>query len=113
MFGTAISEACDQTLRQGCEMSPSEKIEMTSSEGIAQQFYSPWEGDSAISSWNDAIAAITEICKLCDAENVNIRTLAWRGQADSSWSLHSSLYRHLNTEKEWGKPPRGRTSAEV
>ncbi|WP_180806199.1 FRG domain-containing protein [Actinomyces oris] len=86
-------------------MSPSEKIEMTSSEGIAQQFYSPWEGDSAISSWNDAIAAITEICKLCDAENVNIRTLAWRGQADSSWSLHSSLYRHLNTEKEWGKPP--------
>ena len=94
-------------------MSSSEKIEMTSSEGIAQQFYSPWEGDSAISSWNDAIAAITEICKLCDAENVNIRTLAWRGQADSSWSLHSSLYRHLNTEKEWGKPPRGRTSAEV
>jgi len=55
----------------------------------ASSFFGPWEG-SVISSWQDAIASIEEVV----AKSGN-RTLAWRGQVDADWRLHSSLYRRL------------------
>src|SRR5699024_12793016 len=55
----------------------------------ASSLFGPWEG-SVISSWQDAIASIEEVV----AKSGN-RTLAWRGQVDADWRLHSSLYRRL------------------
>ena len=62
----------------------------------ASEFYSPWEGDEAAASWDEVLAAITRICEISGN-----RALAWRGQANSAWSLHSSLYRHLCAAKTW------------
>lgn len=55
----------------------------------ANEFFGPWEGEP-LESWSDAQRAIEEII-----DKVGDRTMAWRGQVDASWSLHSGLYRRL------------------
>lgn len=53
-------------------------------------FFSPWEGEP-VTSWADATRAIEEVLDKAGSA----REMAWRGQADASWGLHSSLYRKL------------------
>lgn len=58
----------------------------------ADRFFEDKEGRiSHIQEWFERVAKL-ETKRQAAAGN---RTFVWRGQADASWSLHSSLYRHL------------------
>lgn len=52
-------------------------------------FFGPWEGDP-ITSWAEATAAIEDVLN-----KVGRRRMAWRGQVNAAWCLHSSLYRRI------------------
>lgn len=63
---------------------------MTSSPGDA--FFGPWE--KSVSRWTEALDSINKIVEVATPD----RTMAWRGVHDASYSLHSSLYRRLNSQ---------------
>lgn len=52
-------------------------------------FFGPWEGDP-ITSWDEAMAAIEDVLN-----KVGWRRMAWRGQVNAAWCLHSGLYRRV------------------
>lgn len=55
----------------------------------ADDFFGPWEG-ARITSWGGAVRAVEEVINQAGS-----RTLAWRGQVNADWNLHSGLYRRL------------------
>ena len=60
-------------------------------------FFSPWEQE--VHKWTHAQTWINRII----GWSTETRELAWRGVVDASWSLHSSLYRHIQSSV--GKAP--------
>lgn len=60
-----------------------------------EDFWSPLEEE--IKNFRDLEKYLTAIHKKWSSRD---RTFAWRGQVDSSWPLHSSLYRRLS----WTRP---------
>ncbi|WP_215802561.1 FRG domain-containing protein [Rathayibacter toxicus] len=63
----------------------------------AEAFFEPWE--KSANSWTSSQAAIKNVLDL----GTDRRDLAWRGVANSSYALHSSLYRRFMTAN--GVPP--------
>lgn len=61
-------------------------------------FFGPWEG-TPISSWAEALAEIEAVL----ARTGQRRTVAWRGQVNARWSLHSGLYRRLLDARQPGQ----------
>lgn len=66
----------------------------------AANFWQPFE--TVIGSFSELVDTIEGVMEKAVANNIEF---AWRGQIDSDWSLHSSLYRRLcltsgRTEKE-------------
>ena len=58
----------------------------------ADEFFSPWESaKGVVSSWATALEQVNSVIEFAGPD----RKLAWRGLADSSYALHSSLYRAL------------------
>ncbi len=55
-----------------------------------EEFWSPYEVE--INSFDDLYQVIEKVFKKWSSKN---KLFAWRGQVDSSWPLHSSLYRRL------------------
>ena len=66
----------DSTLTQSEVMNP-------------EDFFSPWEHQAQ--GWDECLKEINELIKLVGAR----RELVWRGVSDSSYALHSSLYRRF------------------
>lgn len=60
-------------------------------------FFGPWE--SVASSWED----FSRLLDTVEAISTKRRTLVWRGMSNSTYALHSSLYRRLLKTK--GTPP--------
>src|SRR4051812_13003801 len=56
---------------------------------VAEDFFAPWEREA--NGWEECLAAINHILDLAGRQ----RDLAWRGVWDSSYALHSSLYRRF------------------
>lgn len=58
----------------------------------AEEFFGPWESNNvSIRDWAGMIDEINRVISF-----VGDRTLAWRGHADATYRLHSTLYRHLD-----------------
>jgi len=66
----------------------------------AEAFWKPWERH--VSSFASALSVIHGVF---DRWSEKGKRFAWRGQADSSWPLHSSLYRRLLWSRAEGSPP--------
>ena len=63
---------------------------------LAEDFYRPWEGDSI-----ESFQAIDELLsRLSERWLDQNRQFAWRGVADASFPLHSSLYRRLLWQRQ-------------
>jgi hypothetical protein len=62
---------------------------------LAEDFYRPWEGDTITSfqAIDDLLTRLSE--RWLDQR----RQFAWRGVADASYPLHSSLYRRLHWQR--------------
>lgn len=59
----------------------------------AKKFFAPWEAQSAsITDWTGMLEQINRVLTF-----VGDRTLAWRGLSSAEYTVHSTLYRHLNT----------------
>lgn len=61
-------------------------------------FFGPWEGDP-ITSWDEATAAIENVLN-----KIGRRRMAWRGQVDAAWCLHSGLYRRVLAASSGSSP---------
>ncbi len=59
-----------------------------------ESFWRPFEVE--VSSYNDLVEAFDTIFGRWNKKD---KVFAWRGQADASWALHSSLYRRLAWSK--------------
>lgn len=57
-----------------------------------EAFFSPWE--KVVTSWAGALDSVNRIVEVATPA----RTMAWRGVHDAAYSLHSSLYRRLNSK---------------
>ena len=71
----------------------------------ASFFWEPFE--TVINNYDDLVQAIEGILTKAKSQN---KQFAWRGQVNSDWALHSSLYRRLSIttalnpiEKEFSK----------
>jgi hypothetical protein len=64
---------------------------------LVEDFYEPWE--EPIKNFDQINSIITDIFQRRIAEG---RQFAWRGVADASWPLHSSLYRRLLWTRDRG-----------
>lgn len=65
-----------------------------------EDFWSPWE--KRVSSFDEAIEVIHGVF---DTWSTKGSVFAWRGQVNSAWPLHSSLYRRLFWTSQNAKPP--------
>ncbi len=64
-----------------------------------EDFWRPFEGEA------DSLAKVQDyVQQIFDKWSVKKRVLAWRGQRDASWPLHSSLYRRLLWTSRAGSP---------
>lgn len=66
---------------------------------MSEAFWKPWEKE--IDSFEAALEVVHDVFDKWSAAG---RVFAWRGQVDSAWGLHSSLYRRLFWTKG-GEPP--------
>lgn len=58
-------------------------------EMLPEEFFSPWEHSAG--GWDECLKEINDLIKLVGPS----RELVWRGVSDSSYALHSSLYRRF------------------
>ena len=63
-----------------------------------KDFFGPWEG-TPISSWKEALREIEDVL----ARTGQHRSVAWRGQVNARWSLHSGLDRRLLDARKPGQ----------